>query len=1109
MTSGRVVVRSLVYYRRTQAAIGFGVACAVAVFAGALVVGYSVRASLRDLAVARLGLTDGVVTSEMPFPADLAARLRTGNLDVVPIWTLQGIVTQQSSGRRADRVQIFGIDDRFFDFHNVPRATLRESTALLSGDLAGELGVTPGQTIVLRVSRPTDFPLDSLHAPKQDLARSIQLTARGVLGPASMGDFSLAPQQGPVRGVFVPLSTIQRALDARNRVNALLVRNAGGLPLTTDAIRAALTRAVVPEDYGLRFESSDATIVSSSGGLISDGAARAIHDEIARQQLPETGVLTWLANAMRDAGRVVPYSLVSAIGPDAGGDAALAQLLRSDDRAIVLNDWAARDLRAKIGDAVDLEYYRWADEGRLVIDRATFTLRGVVPIRGLTGDRRLTPTYPGITTANSLADWDPPFPIDLKLVRPIDDEYWRQFGTTPKAFIPLDAGQRLWKSRNGQLTSVRTTADAGALRAAIARAVDPSAAGFDVLNVRRQSLAASAGATDFGEYFAYFSAFLMMSSLLLTALFFRLSVEQRLPAIGVMRAAGLPIAMIRRLFLLESAAVAVVGAFAGVALAIAWAALMMFGLRTWWVGAVGTTRLQLHVSAMPLVAGAASSAIAALLSIAWSMRAIGKITPRSLLSGQRAELSSPRPIVRFRGRDAWVTAASLAAGITLSALSLARIIPAAAGFFGAGTCVLIAGLAACHGAAARLAALTTSRAARSVSRLGLANLTWRQGRSLTAVGLVSASVFVLISVDAFRQDPAAAGDRASGTGGFALIAESGSPIADNPSAPEGRHALGLDAPDIQNQLTGVNITALRLRPGDDASCLNLFQPSRPRVAGVPDSFINAGRFRFASSQAGTAEERANPWRLLLTPQTDGTIPAVADATSLQYVLHKAVGDELTIDADTANPVRLRIVAALSDSMLQGELIVAERAFVRLFPAAAGYRLFLIDVASPTRARLDAVSATLETTLEPYRFDAQAAARRLDAYRRVGNTYLSTFQALGALGILLGCLGLGAIVARNVLERRRELALLGAAGFSGAQLQRLVLTEQAAVILAGLVIGVVAAGVAVAPVIAARRASAGTLPIVWLLLIAAAGLGASWIATRAVRRLPLVASLRAD
>jgi len=49
---------------------------------------------------------------------------------------------------------------------------------------------------------------------------------------------------------------------------------------------------------------------------------------------------------------------------------------------------------------------------------------------------------------------------------------------------------------------------------------------------------------------------------------------------------------------------------------------------------------------------------------------------------------------------------------------------------------------------------------------------------------------------------------------------------------------------------------------------------------------------------------------------------------------------------------------------------------------------------------------------------------------VQNTYLNTFQVLGALGLLLGSAGLGVVVLRNVLERRAELAAMLATADSG-------------------------------------------------------------------------------
>ena len=81
---------------------------------------------------------------------------------------------------------------------------------------------------------------------------------------------------------------------------------------------------------------------------------------------------------------------------------------------------------------------------------------------------------------------------------------------------------------------------------------------------RAAALAAAQGATDFGEYFTYFSFFLVVSALLLAVLFFKLGVEQRLRQMGMLRAAGYPMAVVRRLLLGEAIILAVVGAALGV-----------------------------------------------------------------------------------------------------------------------------------------------------------------------------------------------------------------------------------------------------------------------------------------------------------------------------------------------------------------------------------------------------------------------------------------------------------------------------------------------------------------------------------------------------------------
>src|SRR5437667_1261036 len=125
MRSADLVRRGLTHYWRTNIAVVIGVATAVAVLSGALLVGNSVRGSLRDLVLQRLGRADLAVLSSAFFREALAADIRRDQAfarmfdDVAPLVMLQGLVTDQASGRRASRVQVYGVDDRFWRFHRI------------------------------------------------------------------------------------------------------------------------------------------------------------------------------------------------------------------------------------------------------------------------------------------------------------------------------------------------------------------------------------------------------------------------------------------------------------------------------------------------------------------------------------------------------------------------------------------------------------------------------------------------------------------------------------------------------------------------------------------------------------------------------------------------------------------------------------------------------------------------------------------------------------------------------------------------------------------------------------------------------------------------------
>jgi ABC-type antimicrobial peptide transport system permease subunit len=550
--------------------------------------------------------------------------------------------------------------------------------------------------------------------------------------------------------------------------------------------------------------------------------------------------------------------------------------------------------------------------------------------------------------------------------------------------------------------------------------------------------------------------------------------------------------------------------------AIAYAALLMHGLRTWWVDAVGTTDLRLHVSWLWLVVGAVGGVIAAIVCIFFTLRRLGRSSTRGLLAGSiseedftRSGATAQRKIIRsavapLRGSFLGIVLSVF--GVALLAAGGFDLIPQAAGFFGGGVVLLVA--------AVWFISRWLKQPSRShiqgagwwtMARLGFRNATFRPGRTVLCITLIASAAFIIVAVDSFRRSGVSAADRHSGTGGYPLLAESLLPVVHDPNTPDGRESLNLNTDEAT--LKNLSFVSLRVRPGDDTSCLNLYQPRNPKIVAPPESFIRDNRFTFQSSLATTTEEKNNPWLLLNRQFDDGAVPVIGDANSLTYVLHLKVGDEMTIDGANG-PMKLRIVAALSDSIFQSELLMSDKNFLRLFPSEEGYRMFLIDV--PDKQQATAASTRLEERLSDFGFDAVSTEERLANFHRVENTYLSTFQMLGGLGLALGTLGMAAVLLRNVFERRKELALLRAVGYNSSHFAAMVITENVLMLMFGLAVGFVCALLAIAPVLFERGGRRPNISLGLLLLaVLLSGATASVVATLAALRSPLLPSLRAE
>src|SRR5215510_11492944 len=317
-----LVKRNLTHYWRTNLAVIFGVATAVAVLAGALLVGDSVRASLRDLALGRLGKTDLVVTAPGFFRERLADDLQShgqfaANFNgACPIIALEAVVTRDENNARAGGVQIYGVDERFWKFHGASTQTPEGNDVLVSQALAQELGAKQGDTLILRIEKPSAIPAESLHGRKEDLGRTVRLTMREILPAASLGDFSLRPQQGAVRAVFVELKKLQKNIEQDGKANVILLAAKSADSQSGRLAAQILKDKFTLADLGLKLralEQQQTISLESVSAVINDTLADAVYRAPNTVHLKITPVLTYLANTIRLGAREIPYSLITAL----------------------------------------------------------------------------------------------------------------------------------------------------------------------------------------------------------------------------------------------------------------------------------------------------------------------------------------------------------------------------------------------------------------------------------------------------------------------------------------------------------------------------------------------------------------------------------------------------------------------------------------------------------------------------------------------------------------------------------------------------------------------------------------------------------------------------
>ena len=107
------------------------------------------------------------------------------------------------------------------------------------------------------------------------------------------------------------------------------------------------------------------------------------------------------------------------------------------------------------------------------------------------------------------------------------------------------------------------------------------------------------------------------------------------------------------------------------------------------------------------------------------------------------------------------------------------------------------------------------------------------------------------------------------------------PVLYDLNTQKGREEMAVDG----DKIPSGSIVQLRVREGDDASCLNLNQTREPRVLGVnPEALADKKAFSFA---------KGDGWEIL-NEVTDGAVPAIVDMNTGMWALHVKVGDVISL-----------------------------------------------------------------------------------------------------------------------------------------------------------------------------------------------------------------------
>lgn len=1110
------ILKTFTHYFRQNLLVALGVVVSTTVLTGSLIIGDSVRFSLEQSTFSRLGNTTHLVSvTDRYFRQEMANEMEAANpaLKVTPVLQLEGMAVAGGGEFRANKVQINGIRN---DFSKIAGTaffdSLQNNEIAISKNLAEKLQIKEGVNLLVRIRKASLIPMNAPFVSAEETSVSLQAIVKKVVSAEELGRFNLKNSQTAPFNIFLSIERLNQLMEFTGKANQLLIST----ELKNEEIVEVVKSCLTPADAGLQIESiekSGETQISTERVFLDEKIAEVL------QKLPgTTPILTYFVNEIEKKGegrgkgegegeeRVneaavgsrqssnkqspsisinlsssIPYSFVSTVSGSA---------LATNE--IILNRWAADDLQVKPGDSLRLKYFEIGPLRQLIIKESDFVLKEIITMDNPLSDPMLVPHLPGLSDAGHCREWEAGVPINLDAIRDKDEKYWNDFKGTPKAFISKQKADEIWGNRFGSNTAVRFAKgafDNNLFLKTFKSEINPGDLGMMVSPVREQGLYAARNGTDFSGLFIGLSFFLLVAGIILTSLLFRLNLENRAQQIKLFSALGFGEKQVRGFYLTEGFVVALTGGLMGLVVSVIYTSLVFRILNTLWFEIVRTDVLLIKIYPVTLILGLFISLLVSMLAVFVSVRRF-----QNQFSGNRIKVKTARqkwgwtkPVIYFLPVIAVLI-------VIYQGVISGQMNPGL--FFLSGILLLTGILLIIRNF---LFSIEKSGAADfGKRRLILMNLVRNKARSMTVITLFAIGTFLVVSTGSNKLDlSAGAQKKTSGTGGFLFFAESSVPVLFDINDKDKRAEEG-----IVEDFSAVQLMKVE---GDDASCLNLNRISQPAILGVDPAAL-AGRFSFAAKTKETSE--TDPWLALNKTFADGTIPAIADQTVIQWGLGMKVGDILLYQNEKGDTLRLKLIAGTTSSVFQGFVLISNQNFLKNYPTHSGTSVFLVEGKTENQQQ---IGDELNSVFRDYGWEMTTTVSRLVEFYSITNTYLSIFMALGALGLILGTIGLAVILARSLLERKREIAVMQATGFDTKPIFRIIAFEYFILLVTGVLTGLGAAVIAVLPAFLSpgSDASVSTVALVVALILVN---GFIWIAllTQAMlQKKNLVADLRME